>query len=227
LEAIEVNAEITQIFASEDFVFNKNESFFNEKIRDLKCDKYLLPDKLFKEISDTDNPQGILAVIKMKDNSFEDIIKKSSFIILLDALQDPGNMGTIIRTAHAGGVDGIILTKGCVDIYNPKTLRATMGSIFSVPVFTLTDIEASITEIKKYGFKVVSTDISTTNKIYDADFKQKIALVIGNEANGICEKILDSSDLRVMIPMPGKAESLNASIATGIFIYEIARQRNK
>lgn len=145
--------------------------------------------------------------------------KETDFIVVLDRIQDPGNMGTIIRTADAAGAQSIILLKGCVDIYNPKVIRSTMGSIFDMNIVNCVDEDLDI--IKNKGFNIVSSYLNTNNYYNSVDYGEKVALIIGNEGNGIKDEIIDKSDILVKIPIYGKAESLNAAMASGILMYEI------
>ena len=135
-------------------------------------------------------------------------------------------MGTIIRTAHAAGSLGVIVTKGSVDIYNDKTLRSTMGSIFNIPIIEDEDL-STIEELKEKGFKVVVSSLDTENNFYDIDLTKKSIISVGNEGNGISDEVYSISDEKVKIPMPGGAESLNAGVAASIMIYEAVRQKNK
>lgn len=187
---------------------------------------YNITEKLLKDISDTENPQGIIAVVKFTTVSLDEVIlDKDNFLVLLDKVQDPGNMGTIIRTADALGANGIIVVKGCVDVFSPKTIRSTMGSIFHVPLVYHEDIEDIIETLKEKNIKVVATGLESSKPCYDVDFKEDFALVIGNEASGVSQKVLAKSDNIVKIPMKGSAESLNAAIASGVVMYEASRQR--
>lgn len=181
---------------------------------------FSISDNLFKELSSTENPQGVIAVISMV-NAIENI--NSDFYLLCDKLQDPGNLGTIIRTAHAAGVGAVILTKGTVDIYNDKTIRSTMGSIFHIPV--LYDNDLSFTKkLKERGFSIVATSLEESKNFYEENLTGKIVLTVGNEGNGVSEEIFALADKKVKIPMPGGAESLNVSIASSIILFERVRQ---
>ena len=140
-------------------------------------------------------------------------------------MQDPGNLGTIIRTAHASGALGVILRKGTVDLYNDKTLRSTMGSIFNVPVVYDNDDLDTILSLKNNGFKVISSSLDTDYNFYDIDLTGKCIIVVGNEGNGISSEIFAISDEKFKIPMPGGAESLNVGIATSVIAFEAVRQR--
>ena len=205
--------------------FEKNE-FCEAVLNELESQGtrlYKLSQKLFDEISDTQNSQGIIAVAHMKSIGMKEQIEKGTrFILILDRIQDPGNMGTIIRTADAAGVEAIVLLKGCVDIYNPKVLRSTMGSVFTMPILSVEDPDSAIGILKAEGFAVASSILETDSYYDEISYPQKIALVIGNEANGIDQSIIERSDIKVKIPIYGKVESLNAAIAAGILMYKIA-----
>lgn len=189
---------------------------------------FYISDKLFNEISDTERPQGILAVVKYDLKKMEEVIReKENFLILLDRLQDPGNMGTIIRTADAFGSNGVIVTEGCVDIFNPKTIRSTMGSIFHIPLLYYKNANEAIKDLRDNNIKVITTSLNAEDYCYDVDFKASFALIIGNEASGVSDEVMSDSDLLIKIPMPGEAESLNAAIASSVIMYEVLRQRQK
>jgi TrmH family RNA methyltransferase len=188
---------------------------------------FLVNEKLFKEISDTQTPQGILAVLKKKEINLDTIIEQGNSIVILDSLQDPGNVGTIIRTSDAAGISAVILTKGCVDLFSPKVLRSTMGSVFHMPIFESMKINGTIALLKKSGYKIIASHLGGKNNYYDEDLTGRVAIIVGNEANGISDETVELSDSLVKIPMPGRAESLNVSIAASIMIYEIVRQKTK
>jgi TrmH family RNA methyltransferase len=224
-ECIDNNYPISNIIYSEE-LFNANGGYdLFEKIK--FYDQLIqIPGKLYKEISDMDNPQGILAVATFKVNYIEDInIKVNPFLLLLDRVQDPGNMGTIIRTADAFGINGIIVTEGCVDIYNPKVVRSTMGSIFRIPVFHESDGVNIIKKLKKEGVKIYSTSLEGSYYIQNTNFKESCMLIIGNESKGVSKSLHLMADELIKIPMIGEAESLNAAVASSIIMYEAMRQR--
>ena len=181
---------------------------------------YEISDNLFKELSSTENSQGIIAVISMNNNT-EDI--NSDFYLLCDKIQDPGNLGTIIRTAHAAGAGGVILTKGTVDVYNDKAIRSTMGSIFYMPIIYDNDL-SFVNKLKNDGFKLVATSLEESMNFFEEDLTGKIILTVGNEGNGVTEEIFNLADKKVKIPMPGGAESLNVSVASSIILFERVRQ---
>lgn len=219
-QAMQCSATIDYIVYNDEFL-NKDEH--KEFIQGLELEGYKMyktTNKLFKEMCDTEKSQGIIAVVGYKEHSLEDSLKEETdFIVVLDRIQDPGNMGTIIRTADAAGAQSIILLKGCVDVYNPKVIRSTMGSIFDMNIVNCVDEDLDI--IKNRGFNIVSSYLNTDNYYNSVDYGDKVALVIGNEGNGIKAEIIDKSDILVKIPIYGKAESLNAAMASGILMYEI------
>lgn len=187
---------------------------------------YSISRNLFNKISDTVNPQGIIAVCEIKDYNIEDAFKcDNPFLVVLEDIADPGNMGTVIRTCDAGGVDGIILTKGCVDIYNPKVVRSTMGSLFHLPIYRNQNIDDIIEGCKINNINTVSAHLKGTALPYDVDMTKGCAILIGNEARGLQDSTAEKTDLLVKIPMKGQAESMNAAIAAAILIYEGVRQR--
>lgn len=228
-DAIQSGAELQALVFSSSFMQNnENKSlldFIDSNVgKDVK--RYQMDDKMFKEISHTETPQGILAVVTMKRLTLEDVkAKNTPFYIFCDAVQDPGNMGTIIRTADAAGVDAVILSKGCVDIYNPKTVRSTMGSLFHVPAVKIENSTDTLHMLKKKGLSVVSGHLSAAKQHFEVNMKKGVVLVVGNEANGVSDEVLKMSDEKVVIPIMGQAESLNAGIASGILMYEVVRQR--
>ncbi|SEF70690.1 RNA methyltransferase, TrmH family [Caloramator fervidus] len=202
-----------------------SKKFLQTKYKDiLSCDvkKYEVDEEVIKELSDTETPQGIVAVCKKKDFDLSFI---KDFVVIVDGLQDPGNLGTIIRTCDAADVDALILLKGTVDAYNPKTLRSTMGSIFRVPMIYFDSFYDAIEFLKRNDFKIYATCLEASQFIYDYDFKEKTAIIIGNEASGIPYEHISLSTYKVKIPMLGKAESLNAAVASAVIIYEVVRQR--
>jgi len=211
-EAIKENASIEKIVFSENFLGK-------EKYKEFEIIE--VSEKLFNEMTDTITPQGILAVVSKKENMEIDYSK--DFILILDNLQDPGNLGTIIRTADSCDLGQIIVSKDTVDSYSPKVIRSTMGSSFRINVIEK-DLKEAIEEIKSHGYKVIVTSLQTDKSIYDVDYS-KTAIIIGNEANGVREDLLNKADLKVKIPMLGKTESLNASVAASIMMYEYTRQK--
>lgn len=181
--------------------------------------------KVFSLLTDVQNPQGLLAVIK-KQNKEENINYKEDIIVALDGIQDPGNLGTILRTIDSVGLSQVIVSKDTADAYNPKVVRSTMGAIFRVNIIESENLLDTLKNIKKHKYKIMATSLETDNSIYDVDYNKKV-IVIGNEANGVSKEVLDYADEKIKIPMLGKTESLNASVATSIILYEYVRNKIK
>ncbi|MBP3596278.1 MAG: RNA methyltransferase [Clostridia bacterium] len=218
-EAMEENAVIKKIVVCDECSSDLPQDLL---YKIAKFDVIYVPEKIFKIITDVNNPQGILAVVEKNNN--KEINYNSDFFLVLDNIQDPGNMGTILRTADSINLKQIIVAKGSSDCYNPKVVRSTMGAIFRVNVIEC-DLVKTIKELKKHKIKIFATDLNTENSIYDVKY-EKTAVVIGNEANGVSDAVLDISDEKIKIPMLGRTESLNAGVATGIIVYEAMRQMN-
>lgn len=219
-EALISSFNVPYIFVSES-AKDKYVDFNIEKMLKEDTEVYFVKENIFKELCETVTPQGILAVV---ENRKVDLQNEEGFYVLVDKLQDPGNMGTIIRTAHASGALGIITTKGTVDIYNDKTLRSTMGSIFNIPIIEDNDLEL-LNNLKNMGFKLIISSLDTDNNFYDIDLHRKVIIAVGNEGNGISEEVYALGDEKVKIPMPGGAESLNVAVSAAIMMYEAVRQR--
>lgn len=193
------------------------------------CQDYTFAPKLFDEISETVTPQGVIAMCTMKKNTLQDIaLLDRNCVVMCESLQDPGNIGTVIRTAHAASCGGIVLTKGCCDLYNPKIVRSTMSSMFSVPVVQNEDSENVIEYFRDKGY-IITAGALTDDAVdfYDAPLSGKHLIIIGNEGNGVRQETLSLCDKVLKIPMRSDAESLNAAVAGSIMIYEHYRQNAK
>ena len=221
-EAIAENAKIKQIVVCEDCI-NDGEIDTDTLYEIAKFDVVYVTEKVFKTITDVKTPQGIIAVIE-KNNINSKIDYSQDIIIALDGVQDPGNLGTILRTVDSANLKQIILSKESADSYNPKVVRSTMGAIFRVNIIEADSLKEMLQEAKKNNFKVMVTSLDTKNSIYDVDYSKKV-IVIGNEANGVSKEVQAIADEKVKIPMLGKTESLNASVAAGIMIYEYVRKK--
>jgi RNA methyltransferase, TrmH family len=225
-DALKERTDIQYVLVSEKFIQSNESNKVMGMIPQDSWKVYELPDKLFKEISDTENPQGIMAVLKMGNFTLDDIIKEdNNFLVILETIQDPGNMGTIIRTADAAGAKGIIVSKGSVDLYNPKVLRSTMGSVFHVPIYFSENLAEDLLLVKSKGILLYAAHLAGNMNYYEVKDWSNSGIIIGNEANGISSEISDLANTLVKIPMEGRAESLNASIAAGLLIYEVLRWR--
>lgn len=179
---------------------------------------YELPAHVLAAVCDTKTPQGIAAVVRMKEQS-----ALGKHIVVLDGVQDPGNVGTIIRTADAAGLDGVLLSTQCADVFSPKVLRATMGSIFRMNLRTTDDLPGKLTKLREKGYSILSSQLDGTPFYERQDVAERFALIIGNEGNGVSEQVQQTATHRVRLPMRGGAESLNAAIAAAIMMYELMR----
>ena len=221
-EAIEEKALIRQIIICDDC--EKSDSIPKELMYEIaKYDCTYVTSKVFKYISEVQTPQGVLAVIE-KNSGDLDINYNEDIIVALDDIQDPGNLGTILRTVDSVDLTQILVSKGTADCYNPKVVRSSMGAIYRVKVIECEDLLETLKEIKKNKFKILVTSLGDSKNIYDMKYNKKV-LVIGNEANGVEERIMNIADEKIKIPMLGRTESLNAAVATGIVLYEYVRQK--
>lgn len=186
----------------------------------------LVNETVCRHLSDTTTPQGVVAVADYPRTSPEDILKKDGqpCIILLESIQDPGNLGTILRTAEAAGVTGIIMNRDTVDPFHPKVVRSTMGAVFRVPFFVAEDFYDVICMLKKEGFDIYAAHLDG-QVFYDADYRKPCAFLIGNEGNGLTPQTTAMADRLIRIPMEGQIESLNAAVAASLIMYEVMRQR--
>ena len=221
-EAIKENAKINKIVVCEDCI--NDGTLKKELLYEIaKQDCIYVTEKVFQTITDVETPQGILAVIE-KENSEDKILYDEDVIVVLDGIQDPGNLGTILRTLDSVNLKQIILSEKTVDAYSPKVVRSTMGAIYRVNIIKSKDILETLKNIKKHKYEIVATSLQTDKTIYDIDYKNKV-IVIGNEANGVSKEVLELSNQKVKIPMLGQTESLNAAVATGVILYEYVRRK--
>ena len=205
---------------------------------------YQADDKVMAKLSDTKTPQGVLAVIRIPEQSLQKLrpgvmlriadkqnqsarveTDNNAPVIILDRIQDPGNLGTMIRTADAVGALGIILLEGCVDAYSPKVVRASMGSLFHLPVVQDIFPEEALTWCYRHGYEPAATAMKGAANLYKADISKKMAFIFGNEANGVSEELQAAAETRLFIPMAGLTESMNVAMAAGIVLFEGLRQR--
>lgn len=213
---------VHKIYASEEFM---EKSIHAAKA--VKLPHEIVSASVFKKMSATSAPQGILMVMKQPSCSAKSLIEKVSKggrLLVLNKVQDPGNLGTMLRTAEAAGMDGVIMDRGCVDVFNPKVIRSTMGSVYRVPFAVCDELLLVIEEMKKQGIKTVAAHLKG-DSIYDnIDYTKAAAVLIGNEGNGLEEAVSEQADIRIKIPMEGKVESLNAAISAALLMYEMKRK---
>ena len=186
----------------------------------------VIPDGRMEKLSDTRSPQGILLAVRQTKWEMEAVLNKEApLILLLEDVQDPGNVGTILRTAEAAGASGVFMTEGCADVYNPKTIRSTMGAVYRVPHIRLRDPDELLMACLERDIRTYAAYLETDSTYLDGDYKKGTAFLIGNESRGLSDDLLNKADRFIRIPMEGQVESLNAAMAAGILMYEAARQR--
>ena len=197
-----------------------------EQVEKLPYD--IVADSVFRQMSDTQTPQGILTVLRRPSYTLEDILGgKNPLVMVLEDLQDPGNAGTILRTGEGAGVSGVLLTRTCVDITNPKVIRSTMGSVYRMPFLYVESVVSLTQELKKHNIRTFAAHLKGRNSYDQESYTGGTAFLIGNEGKGLTEEAANSADCLIRIPMCGKVESLNAAMASGILMYEAARQRRQ
>lgn len=185
-------------------------------------------DAVFSQMADTDNPQGILAVGRWKEADLAGMTApENPLLVVADGVQDPGNLGTIIRSADAAGADGLVTLPGTVDIYNPKTVRSAVGSLFHLPVRQEDDIASFLAAVQAARMRLIVGDAAADRHYDEVDLSGRVALVVGSEAAGPGEPVRAAAAATVKIPLLGRAESLNVGVAASILLYEAVRQRKK
>lgn len=221
-DALAMGIKVRNIFLCEGI--DKAETF-DEKM----C--MMLDKILFAKLSDTGTSQGVIAVAEQKRYSPEEFAEKvskgSGNVVIMDRLQDPGNIGTIIRTAEAAGYGGVMMIAGSGDVYSPKVVRAAAGSLFRMPVIKAANAHEAAYMAKRMKLKLTVTCLENAQNCFEADLTENIALVIGNEGRGVSESFMELSDIRVKIPMQGSIESLNAAVAAGILMYQSQKKNNE
>lgn len=228
LEAPEEYVE--EIYISEDFLmFLESQEDGGKRVRgklDGKGYETVSRD-VFSKMSDTQAPRGILCVVRQRSYELGDMLKgeKNPLFLVLENLQDPGNLGTILRSGEGAAASGIVMSRDTVDIYNPKVIRATMGSVYRMPFCYVEDLETAVDQMKKAGIEIFAAHLEGEKSYDKCDYRTGSAFLIGNEGNGLTERISLLADVRIKIPMEGEVESLNASVAASLLAFEAARQR--
>ncbi|SFX77364.1 RNA methyltransferase, TrmH family [Thermoactinomyces sp. DSM 45891] len=220
-EAIRAGAKFVTVMVEEEQQ-EKWEKFFCTHQVEVPC--YVLPAPIFQSLVETETPQGAMAEIEMHRWEENDLLQQgTSTFLLLDEVQDPGNVGTLLRTAQGMGITGVYLGHGTVDLYNPKVVRASMGALFHVPIFPR-NLELAIQSMKQKGITIVGTSPHAGQCHFEYPFPSRTAILLGNEGRGVNPDVLAQADVEVQIPMPGNTESFNVSVTGAILMYERVRQ---
>lgn len=222
---------VREVYVSESFLKrceDSGDASLKEALRSGPCPE-ILADSVFGKVSDTKTPQGILCVLSMPHYSFESCLKgwRDPLLLLLEDLQDPGNLGTIFRAGEGAGADGIVMTDRCVDLFNPKTIRSTMGSVYRMPYFVTSDLGGTIGLLTRSAVTVYAACLEDSADHDTMDLTAPCAFLIGNESAGLKRETIQRASHRIKIPMAGKVESLNAAVAASVILYEAARQRRR
>ncbi|MBR6359824.1 MAG: RNA methyltransferase, partial [Lachnospiraceae bacterium] len=212
---------IREIYISESCLEKEKESI----LKGLDDKSIVVSDRVFEKISTMKSPQGMLAVISSLSYKKEDITKGNPLILILEDIQDPGNVGTIFRTAEAAGVTGIVLSEKCADPLSPKVVRSTMGAIFRMPFIISPDILSLVKEFENDGINCFAARLENGKPFYECDLTGKCAIIIGNEGSGLSPEVNGAASCGIYIPMNGGTESLNAAVSASILSYEAGRQR--
>lgn len=226
-EGVRMYREVPQELLVKTYV---SESFYEkEQNRALLKDGgvEVVSDRVFAAVSDTKTPQGILCLVRQRQYSVEEMLQKETpFLLLLEDIQDPGNLGTIFRTAEAAGVSGILMSAGTADIYNPKTIRSTMGAVYRMPFGYVSDFLSVPERLRQRRVRTYAAHLNAKSEYTAQDYRTGCAFLIGNEGNGLSDALAAQADVRVKISMEGQAESLNAAVAAAILMFEAKRQRS-
>ena len=217
---------ITEVYATEEWLSDAPDQ---EKARMSGFPLTVVSEEVMAKAADTETPQGLLCVTQMPTYTMEELMgrdqKAEPLLLVLEDIRDPGNLGTIFRTAEAAGATGILMSRGTVDLFNPKVVRATMSAIFRMPFAVSGDLPADLQRLREQGIRSYAAHLGG-KRAYDAlPLTGGSAFLIGNEGNGLSAEITEAADEKIIIPMSGGAESLNAAMAAGILLFEASRQR--
>ncbi len=226
--------QVAEVYVTEKFVSGAGE---DDKEILWRYGAEEVSEEVMKKMSDTQTPQGVLAVIRQYDYVLDEVLEgynqemldsgkeSAPLLLVLENIQDPGNLGTMLRSGEGAGVTGVILSKGCADIYNPKVIRSTMGSIFRMPFIYVEDVPSMVQELSAKGVHTYAAHLKGTKNYDEFDYTQPTAFLIGNEGNGLTKETADAAENYVLIPMKGEVESMNAATSSAILTFEASRQR--
>ncbi len=214
VEGIRMFREIPENRLMETFISEK----FHEENPSIRGS--VVKNEVFQKLSDTRTPQGVLAVVRQRHYTLPDILQgENGLWLILEGIQDPGNLGTMIRTGEGAGISGIIMDRNTADFYSPKTVRSTMGAVFRVPFFYTENLAGTVREIKKTGITTYAAHLDGKKMYHEIDYADRTAFLIGNEGNGLSDELTSLADIKLRIPMQGKVESLNAAISAALLMY--------
>ena len=224
--------KLNAVYVAESFSENTDNKGILKDIQE-KCNQAnaiyeIVADNVFKNVSDTQTPQGIMAVVAMPEYSLKELLAgEKTHLLILESIQDPGNLGTMVRTGEGAGVTGVIMNKTTVDLFNPKTIRSTMGSIYRVPFYVTDDLASTMNDLQQQGISLYAAHLKGEHAYDEEDYTKACGFLIGNEGNGLSDEIANLADTYIKIPMEGQVESLNAAISATLLMYEANRQRRR
>lgn len=226
-EILQSGLKIFSVLYTEKLLQNKRGLELYKSVEKQNIERIKVTDNELENISHITTPQGILAICQKFHHDFDGLIGgKVKSLVILDAIQDPGNLGTIIRTADAAGVSGIVVGKGTVDFYNPKVLSSAMGSLLHLPIVKTDDLVSAVKQLKQKGIRILACDVHANKNYAGVNYDYPIGIIFGNEGAGLSKEIIDLTDEMLKIPIIGRAESLNVGIACGIVLYKMIEKNS-
>lgn len=223
LDVFDTDAQVQEVFLTEELA----DGPISERARSADIPVHLVSPAVAKAISDSVTPQGVVLVAASPLRPLDSIRVETGLVVILSAVSDPGNVGTLVRTAAAAGADAVILTNGSADVLNPKTARSSAAALFSVPLVVDVTLSDAIDHARSLGCAIVGADARSNEDLYSADLISPIAMVLGNESWGVSDADASLLDRSLSIPMPGRAESLNVAVAGSVILFEALRQRRE
>ncbi len=215
--AIDLGAELKEVF------FRPDQNQILDSLKSLEIDFYEVDPQVLDDIADSASPQGVLAVARARETAIESIAEMHR-VVVIDSVQDPGNLGAIVRTAAAAGFDAVVTGPGTADLWSPRAIRASAGTLFALHMAKRVDLESSLDLLRVAGHSVLATDVRGETSVYQVEIEKRMTLVVGSEAHGLSETIIDRTDAMIRVPMGPLVESLNVAVATGIVMYRMQEE---
>ena len=212
--AIDLGAELKEVF------FRPDQNQILDSLKSLEIDFYEVDPQVLDDIADSASPQGVLAVARARETAIESIAEMHR-VVVIDSVQDPGNLGAIVRTAAAAGFDAVVTGPGTADLWSTRAIRASAGTLFALHMAKRVDLESSLDLLRVAGHSVLATDVRGETSVYQVEIEKRMTLVVGSEAHGLSETIIDRTDAIIRVPMGPLVESLNVAVATGILMYRM------
>ncbi|MEC8921303.1 MAG: RNA methyltransferase [Actinomycetota bacterium] len=215
--AIDLGAELKEVF------FRPDQNQILDSLKSLEIDFYEVDPQVLDDIADSASPQGVLAVARARETAIESIAEMHR-VVVIDSVQDPGNLGAIVRTAAAAGFDAVVTGPGTADLWSTRAIRASAGTLFALHMAKRVDLESSLDLLRVAGHSVLATDVRGETSVYQVEIEKRMTLVVGSEAHGLSETIIDRTDAIIRVPMGPLVESLNVAVATGIVMYRMQEE---